>query len=209
MKCPKCGTELTREHLIAEDSIKCPNCGSVFQKRSSGQQPKQIVQPVGARQETSPVRASQNCPYCGSLLLGKDTKCPKCHYDQAYSDGGPEHQLWLQKQKEAKEEEARLDQQRLIEEQSKKRIKPNRVASLLKECAWIIYIGAFILGIIVAITGNNSFIGEYFRGLSAASMLSIWFSGFVVGTLVLSFGEIIELLHEINEKQDWFANEKK
>ena len=66
----------------------------------------------------------------------------------------------------------------------------NMVAQMLKGCAVVIYLFAAVTGIFHALnSGALSF------------LLRDWVIGFVAGTLLLGFSEIIRLLHEINQKK--------
>lgn len=68
----------------------------------------------------------------------------------------------------------------------------NGVAKALRVIAVFIYIGALIGGIVTA-----AVIGS---GVGAGIMFGFWFSGFVFGTSMLGFAEIINLLDHIDRK---------
>lgn len=70
----------------------------------------------------------------------------------------------------------------------------NNVASTLKVIAWIIYIGGFIIGIILAGTLN------IYSTFSFAVALIYWAIAFISGTISLGFAEIIQLLEMIKIK---------
>ena len=66
----------------------------------------------------------------------------------------------------------------------------NPVAQILKVCAVVIYVFAAVSGLIEAIN---------YGGISV--LLRDWVIGFMAGTLLLGFSEVIRLLHEINQKK--------
>ena len=66
----------------------------------------------------------------------------------------------------------------------------NPVAQILKVCAVVVYLFAAITGIFETLS---------YGGLSF--LLRDWVIGFMAGTLLLGFAEIIRLLHEINQKK--------
>lgn len=65
----------------------------------------------------------------------------------------------------------------------------NPIAGALKVIAILLYIGAAIAGIIVAVAGQM-----------VPAMFAIWASGFVAGTVMLGFSEIVRLLNAIDRK---------
>ena len=65
----------------------------------------------------------------------------------------------------------------------------NGVAGMLKSIAITTYILGLIAGLIVG-----------FSSESVTPLIAIWGSAFISGTIFLGFGEIIRLLHEINNK---------
>ena len=67
--------------------------------------------------------------------------------------------------------------------------KANKVSIILKVIALLIFIGAFTVGCIV---GDNVY-GEFGFGVA----LPYWAAGLISGMIFLGFGEIIELLSEI------------
>ena len=72
------------------------------------------------------------------------------------------------------------------------KLKPERnpVARLLKICAVVIYVFAAATGIKETLSyGVISF------------LLRDWVLGFMAGTLLLGFSEVVRLLHEINQKK--------
>ena len=85
------------------------------------------------------------------------------------------------------EERALLDTQRTAKESSGK----NGVAGALKAIAVIIYICALTAGIVVAATAGSIGVGI---------MFAAWFGGFIFGTMMLGFSEVIRLLDSINKK---------
>lgn len=74
------------------------------------------------------------------------------------------------------------------------KVKPgkNPVAQILKVCAVVIYLFAAVTGLIEA---SNS------GGMYMYVLLRDCVIGFMAGTLLLGFAEIIRLLHEINQKK--------
>lgn len=68
----------------------------------------------------------------------------------------------------------------------------NVVAQMLKVCAVVLYVFAGITGFFDA---SNS------GGMYMYVLLRDWVIGFLAGTLLLGFSEIIRLLHEINQKK--------
>ena len=72
------------------------------------------------------------------------------------------------------------------------KLKPgkNPVAQILKVCAVVIYVFAAVSGLIEAIDYGGIFF-----------LLRDWAIGFMAGTLLLGFSEVIRLLHEINQKK--------
>ena len=73
----------------------------------------------------------------------------------------------------------------------------NGIAGTLKAIGIIVYIAAFIAGIVLGYTyGRLLSRGDFFFGAA----LAVWIAGFVMGTMMLGFSEIIRLLHEINRK---------
>lgn len=72
------------------------------------------------------------------------------------------------------------------------KLKPERnpVAQILKVCAVVIYVFAAATGIKETLSyGVISF------------LLRDWVLGFMAGTLLLGFSEVVRLLHEINQKK--------
>lgn len=72
------------------------------------------------------------------------------------------------------------------------KVKPgkNPVAQILKVCAVVIYLFAAVTGLIEASNSGGMYV-----------LLRDCAIGFMAGTLLLGFGEIIRLLHEINQKK--------
>ena len=70
----------------------------------------------------------------------------------------------------------------------------NGVSVALKVIAWIIFIGGFIIGIVL---GDESGSRNEFDFVAA---LSCWATTFVSGIIFLGFAEIIRLLHDIKHK---------
>ncbi len=72
------------------------------------------------------------------------------------------------------------------------KVKPgkNPVAQILKVCAVVIYVFAAVSGLIEVINYGGIFF-----------LLRDWVLGFMAGTLLLGFSEVIRLLHEINQKK--------
>ena len=68
----------------------------------------------------------------------------------------------------------------------------NRVAFILKAMAVITYVCAFICGIAF---GSDR--GDFYFGIA----IIYWAAGFISGSMMLGFSEIIRLLHEINQKK--------
>lgn len=80
-----------------------------------------------------------------------------------------------------------------IKKYSSKEVKKekNVIATILTVVAWIMYIGGFILGIVLGSTlGGDSFI----------FVLIYWIAFFIGGTMYLAFAEIIKLLMDIKNK---------
>lgn len=202
MVCPKCHGMLTEEDILPGGMvIQCPNCGAKYKRKENPSSEPISGQPKKTTEETSRTKSyhydGKNCPVCGSLILGGT--CPKCYFDPDYSDGGPKHLQWLKKQRELGKAREALKAASASLKKSDSRGSINPVASILKTSAWLIYIVACILGIIL---GND--IGDTIfssSDFSVTTMLVIWAIGFVSGTVMMGFGEIISLLHEINEKQ--------
>ena len=67
----------------------------------------------------------------------------------------------------------------------------NAVAKALKVIAIIIFVCGAISGAIIGISAETFM-----------ATLAIWFSVFVVGTMMLGFSEIVKLLDNINDKMD-------
>lgn len=72
----------------------------------------------------------------------------------------------------------------------------NTIANVLKWLGWATIILGFLVGIIIA-GMNDSYIS---RTPSWLLMLPYWIGGFVSGSFMLGFSEIINLLHQINLK---------
>lgn len=68
----------------------------------------------------------------------------------------------------------------------------NGIASLLTFCAIIVYIGSFIIGIIL---------GKVLGQFSFAAAVIYWAVGLLSGSMMLGIAEIIKLLHEINKRR--------
>ena len=67
----------------------------------------------------------------------------------------------------------------------------NSIAKTLKAIAVIIYICALIAGIVAAATAGSIGVGI---------MFGVWFGGFIFGTMMFGFSEVIRLLDSINKK---------
>lgn len=93
MQCPKCGTEITREDIIAEDAVQCPGCGAVYRRRSSSKDAPQHAKEQTAQHREKPKASSdemeQNpyrmrCRFCGTEINTQITEpdgsvvCPGC-----------------------------------------------------------------------------------------------------------------------------------
>lgn len=76
------------------------------------------------------------------------------------------------------------------------KLKPgkNPVAQLLKVCAVVIYVFAAATGLIDASNSGSMYMYMYVLLRDCAI-------GFMAGTLLLGFSEVIRLLHEINQKK--------
>lgn len=70
--------------------------------------------------------------------------------------------------------------------------KGNAIAKLFKWTGAIIYVAALIIG------GNNK--NGIYGNFSFQSMLIILLIGFMAGTMMIGFGEIIKLLDDIKQK---------
>lgn len=68
----------------------------------------------------------------------------------------------------------------------------NRISNLLTLIAVVVFVIAFILGIVV----GKSLGGGFKLGLA----LLYWAGGFVVGSMMLGFAEIVQLLQAIKDK---------
>lgn len=83
----------------------------------------------------------------------------------------------------------------------------NSIAGALKAIGVITYIAGFILGIVMGMGGgalkSMAYYGVGYGGgnkFSFALALVFWVAGFVMGTMMLGFGEIVRLLHSIDQK---------
>lgn len=74
------------------------------------------------------------------------------------------------------------------------KLKPgkNPVAQILKVCAVVIYVFAAVSGLIEASNSGGMYMYVLLRDCAI---------GFMAGTLLLGFSEVIRLLHEINQKK--------
>lgn len=68
----------------------------------------------------------------------------------------------------------------------------NSVSNVIFAIAMIVYICGFLAGIILGALEDD---------FNAITMLIVWVSSFVSGSLFLGFSEIIKLLHSINNKK--------
>ena len=68
----------------------------------------------------------------------------------------------------------------------------NGVASLLTFCAVVVYIGAFIIGIVL---------GKVLGKFSFSVAVVYWAAGFLSGSMMLGIAEIIKLLQEIKNRR--------
>ena len=75
------------------------------------------------------------------------------------------------------------------EEKVQKAAGENKIASILKVVAIIIYAYAFLIGAVIVAT--DGFL----------MTLALWFGGFAAGSMFLGLSEIVRLLHEINQKK--------
>ena len=71
-------------------------------------------------------------------------------------------------------------------------IEKNPVVSLLKTIATIAYLVGFIGGLFC-----GTLLGD---GFHFGFALIYWTAGFIAGSMLLGFAEIVRLLHEINQK---------
>ena len=82
----------------------------------------------------------------------------------------------------------------------------SKEAAMLKIIAIIVFVVAFICGILLAMQETSEYSYYYDKYytkdyFSVATMLLWWFGGFVTGTFILGFRKIINLLQEIRDKQ--------
>ncbi len=68
----------------------------------------------------------------------------------------------------------------------------NGIATLLEVLAILVYIGAFIAGIMMG--------KDYYGDFSFGVALIYWVAGLFSGTMLLGFSEVVQLLYEINRK---------
>lgn len=80
-----------------------------------------------------------------------------------------------------------------------KRKMNNKVAKLIWMLAWTTYIIVFFMGVSAGNAAGYIAFGNSFP-FSWAAAFGVWFSGFIVGTLILGFAEIIELLQKLVDK---------
>ncbi len=87
-------------------------------------------------------------------------------------------------------------------EQEEETTTGNTVSIILKVIAWVIFIGGFVLGIILGYSFGSgvAFYYGYGSEFSALPALICWASAFISGISFLGFAEIIKLLDEIKRK---------
>lgn len=159
MQCPKCGTEITRDDVMEDGSIRCPGCGAIYRRRAANE----------SQQTEATAEQQQRRRVSHVAEPSPEIKRPDSRGEREKSSAEKEYKV------------------------------PNGVSLLLRICAYAIYVGALLLGI-MAENNTSATIFRYIRSFSTISMVSIWITGFVYGTIALSVSEIIQLLHEINEK---------
>jgi hypothetical protein len=77
------------------------------------------------------------------------------------------------------------------------KVKTNKITIMLIITALIIYIGGFFIGLVLGNTGGE------FSGLAIFSFneaLIYWFPAFIIGTVLLGFAEIINLIQKKDNK---------
>lgn len=77
---------------------------------------------------------------------------------------------------------------------SKKFIGSNRVASVIRVIAWIVYLVGIIAGLFFGADAG------YSSDFPLLIVLAYWAGFFVAGTMIIGFAEIIDLLQEIVDK---------
>ena len=122
--------------------------------------------------------ALTHCQECGKEISDKATVCPHCGYTYVRIESKIQSILNFEESREAK---------------------------LLKIIAIIVFIVAFICGILMARQETSEYsyyLDKYYTKdyFSVGTMLLWWFGGFVTGTFILGFRKIINLLQEISDK---------
>lgn len=188
MECTKCGAELTRAYIRNDGTIVCPSCGSIYRRKAAAEQPEI---PIPPRQEKRIA-----CAYCGHTLPSENAICQHCYYDPCVPGGGKRHQRWLWER--AKENTPSI--RAAVPATSK-----NMTASILRVFAWVLYVlaglaalAALVVGIVTAVRSHDNALTVI--GISFGAALGVLLLGFVSGTIVMGYSELIRLLHEINEK---------
>lgn len=74
----------------------------------------------------------------------------------------------------------------------------NGVSIALKVIAWIIFVGGFIIGLVLGAEGGSSYGSRNEFDFVAA--VSSWATAFVSGIIFLGFAEIIKLLNDIKNR---------
>lgn len=141
----------------------------------------------------------KDCDYVGSMEGGDaSVNCPKC--GKRLLPTGLDREVWVAA---ASEEKAAYKKQWATASETIRSMPDsdaasdgnsgsNGVATLIRAIAILTYIGAFILGI---------GLGRDLRGdFSFFAALLYWGVGFVSGSMLLGFAEIIQLLQDIKNK---------
>ena len=85
---------------------------------------------------------------------------------------------------------------------------PNVGAVALRTIAIVVYVGGFIFGIILGNVDTVNYFGRTVSEFSFAAALSYWSQALISGTLLLGFGEIINLLQISSEQKYQIRNSK-
>ena len=191
MNCKRCQRALSLADIRPDGTLVCPGCGAVYRRRAE-------------EEAEAPKPREERRPACPAPLLPEEPDSP-CRFEP---DGdGPYCRRGRRRESAMREEE----------DDAPDVPAGNAIARTLKFIGLLFYAAAAVLSAVILIgtfyAGRGGFgllVSRLYAGTTvAAAVLTVLLAGFVLGTLLLGFGETVRLLDEISRKLDRQAGNKK